>query len=229
MLQRTQDITSKIRHHKYLLCQMVPAMRMVAASRFRYSAPLVPWTDAELDVLHSKWLQVQRAAWRLPPGYPSAPLVLPAKHGGCAEMHPVVLLVQALAKHIEQLVALPDELRATTLRKYRKLCDSCGCHNERELAVHLAEERHPRACPLARLLRACGRLGIGVRLPACLSLGVAGRDTSWHGLLMHLKQNASAPRASQELVEDVKTITQSWTAIKRRFRRRGSACRGRCS
>jgi hypothetical protein len=77
-------------------------------------------------------------------------------------MHPVVPLVQALAKHIEQLVALPDELRATTLKKYRKLCDSCGCHNERELAVHLAEERHPRACPLARLLRACGRLGIGV-------------------------------------------------------------------
>ncbi len=53
-------------------------------------------------------------------------------------MHPVVPLVQALAKHIEQLVALPDELRATTLKKYRKLCDSCGCHNKRELAVHLA-------------------------------------------------------------------------------------------
>ena len=138
-------------------------------------------------------------------------------------MHPVVPLVQALAKHIEQLVALPDELCATTLKKYRKLCDSCCCHNERELAVHLAEERHPRACPLERLLRACGRLGIGVRLPAYLSgsLGVAGRDTSWHGLLMHLKQNASAPGASQELVEDVKTITQSWTAIRRRFRRSG--------
>ncbi len=51
-------------------------------------------------------------------------------------MHPVVPLVQVLAKHIEKLVALPDELRATTLKKYRKLrlCDSCGCHNERELA-----------------------------------------------------------------------------------------------
>ena len=39
--QRTQDITSKIWHHRYLLSQMVPAMRMVAASRFLYSAPLV--------------------------------------------------------------------------------------------------------------------------------------------------------------------------------------------
>jgi hypothetical protein len=52
--QRTQDITSKIRYHKYLLCRMVSAMCMAAASRFRYCALLVPWTDAELDALHSK-------------------------------------------------------------------------------------------------------------------------------------------------------------------------------
>ncbi len=47
----TRDIVGKleVRRHQYLLGQMVPAMRMVAASRFRYSAPLVPWTDAKLD------------------------------------------------------------------------------------------------------------------------------------------------------------------------------------
>ncbi len=69
-------------------------------------------------------------------------------------MPPVVLLLQAVSKHIEQLVTLPDELCETTLKKSRKLCDSCCCHrgNERELAVHLAKERHPQACPLARLL-----------------------------------------------------------------------------
>ncbi len=44
--------------------------------------------------------------------------------------HPVVLMVQALAKHIEQLVALPDELRETCIRKFRKLCESCGCTND---------------------------------------------------------------------------------------------------
>ena len=56
----------------------------------------------------------------------------------------MVPMVQALAKHIEQLVALPDDLRETTIRKYKKLCGSCGCHNERELAAHLAEEQRPR-------------------------------------------------------------------------------------
>ncbi len=126
ILTATRDITSKVRHHKYLLGQMVPAMRMVAGSRFRYSAPLVPWTDG----LHRVWLQDQRAAWRLPPGYPSAPLSIPSARGGCPDAHPVVPMVQALAKHIEQLVALPDELRETTIRRYKRLCDSCGCHNE---------------------------------------------------------------------------------------------------
>ena len=216
-----KDIVLKTRRHQYLLCQMVPAMRMVATARFRYSAPLVPWTDAELDKLHAVWLQIQRAAWRLPPGYPSAPLIFPSARGGCPEAHPVVPMIQALAKHVEQLVALPDELRETTIRKYKRLCDSCGCHNARELAAHLAEEQRPRMCPLARLLRACGQLQTEIKLPACLSLGVAGRDTSWRALLMHLRQKAAAPEASQELIRDVATIVQAWGAIRRRFRRRG--------
>ena len=133
----------------------------------------------------------------------------------------MVPMVQALAKHIEQLVALPDALRETTIRRFKKLCDSCGCHNERELAATLAEERRPRECPIARLLRACGRLQLPVKLPACLSLGVAGRDTSWQALLMHLQSKASAPGADPSLVQDVMTVSQAWAAIRRRFRRRG--------
>ena len=54
----------------YLLSQMVPAMHLVGSARFSYSAALVPWSDSELDKLHKTWLQVHRAAWRLPPGFP---------------------------------------------------------------------------------------------------------------------------------------------------------------
>ncbi len=135
----------------------------------------------------------------------------------------MVPMVQALAKHIEQLEALPDALRETTIRRFNKLCDSCGCHNESELAATLAEERRPRACPIARLLRACRRLQLPVKLPACLSLGVAGRDTSRQALLMHLQNKASAPGADSDpcLVQDVMTVSQAWAAIRRRFRRRG--------
>ncbi len=104
----TRDMVGMVRHHKYLLGQVVPAMRrsmrMVTTSRFLYSASLVPWTEAELDKLDTKWLQIQRKAWKLPPGYPSAPLSFPSACGGCAEMHPLVPMIQALAKHVEQLV-----------------------------------------------------------------------------------------------------------------------------
>ncbi len=115
-----QDFFGNAGHHKYLSGQIVPAMRTVAISRFRYSAPLVPWTDAELDKLHVKWLE--RAAWKLPPGYPSAPLAFPSTR--CAEMYLVVPMVQAraLAKHVKQLFSLPEELRETAIRKYKRLC-----------------------------------------------------------------------------------------------------------
>ena len=130
----TRELVGIARGHKLLLGQMVPAMHLVAISRFRYSAPLVPWTDAELNDLHRVWLQVHRAAWCLPSGSPCAPLSLPSEHGGSHVAHPRVMLVQALAKHIEQLVALPDDPLQDTIAQYRQLCTSCGYHNARELA-----------------------------------------------------------------------------------------------
>ncbi len=132
-------------------------------------------TDAGLDWLHQVpvWQQVQRVAWRLPQDYLSAQLLFPSAREGFPEGHPIVIMVQVLTKHIEQLVALPDWLCETTIWKFKKLCDSCGCHNRSELTAALAEESEllPQACPLALLLRSCSLLQIPVKLPACLSLG----------------------------------------------------------
>jgi hypothetical protein len=36
--------------------QLVPAMRMMARSKFAYSAGLVPWSDSELDDLHKVYV-----------------------------------------------------------------------------------------------------------------------------------------------------------------------------
>jgi hypothetical protein len=170
-----------------------------------------------LCVVRSRWT-TSNTRWD---SCPTAPFVFPSARGGCPEAHTGVPMVQALAKHIEQLVALPDGLRETTIRRFKKLCDSCGCHNEHELAEALADERRPRACPIAFLLRACGRLHMPVKLPACLFLGVAGRDLSWQALLMHLRCKASAPGADHSLVQDIRTVSQAWAAIRRHFRRRG--------
>jgi hypothetical protein len=165
----------KVRNHKYLPSQMVPAMSMVDTFRFRYFAPLVPWIDAELDRLHRVWLQVQRAVWRLPLGNPSAPLSFPSAQGGCPEVHwhLVVLMIQALVKHIEQLVVLPDELHLTTIRNFKTLCDSCGRHNEREIAMIIsgggAETRSfgvPACTPPSGPWACCGQLQYQIKLPA---------------------------------------------------------------
>ena len=217
----TKELAIVAKQHRYLLSQMVPAMQMVATGRFRYSAALVPWTDAELDRLHKVWLQVHRAAWRLSPGFASAPFMLPEQKGGCPVAHPRVLMIQALTLHIEQLVALPDELRQNTITRFRRLCEQCGCHTERELAEYLQECRTPPRCPIARLLRACGQLGVQIRLPAVLSLGKVQRELSWHGLLQHLRGRASVAEAEAQLKADVATLVASWTTLRRCLQRRG--------
>ncbi len=56
----------------------------------------------------------------------SAPFVLPEAQAGLTVPHPLVVLIQALTTLIEQLCALPDELRQQTVNRYRRLCDRCG-------------------------------------------------------------------------------------------------------
>jgi hypothetical protein len=151
--------------------------------------------------------QVHRAAWRLTPGFPSAPFVLPGEQAGLPVSHPRVALVQALTTHIEQLCALPDDLRQTTIDRYIRLSNRCGCHNERELAKHLQSQGQLLQCPIARLLKACGQLGVQVRLPACLTLGKRVQELSWHGLLGGTSAAGLWPLAQQISCE---LILQLW-------------------
>jgi ribonuclease HI len=221
VITATRELLEVARNHRYNLDQIVPAMRMVSASRFRYSAPLVAWSDAALDRLHKLWIALEKAAWRLPKGFPAAPFLYPRSQGGCPVPHPRVHLVHALATHVEALVALPDDLRQMTVLRYRALCAEVGCHTPRELALVLSRERNPRACPIARLLRACGQLDITVKLPACLTLGRTESETSWYGLLCRIREAALAAGASAQIASDLRVITKRWTDIRRRLQRNG--------
>ena len=49
VVEATKELVDIAKHHQYLVGQIVPAIHMVCSSRFWYSAPLVPWTDAELE------------------------------------------------------------------------------------------------------------------------------------------------------------------------------------
>jgi hypothetical protein len=139
--------------------------------------------------------------------------------GGCPVPHPRVLMIQALSTHIEQLCALPDALWQTTIDRYKRLC--VLCHMERELAEYLQTCRPIPRCPIARLRRSCGQLGVQVKLPAVLSLGKEQRELSWHGLMQHLRGRASAAEADAQLQADVEALGASWAAVRRCLRRRG--------
>ena len=91
---------------------------------------------------------------------------------------------------------------------------ACACL----LLDALAEERQPQACPLACFLRIGGQLAVQIKLPACISLAVAGRDVSWYALRVQLQAAATAVGASDQLHQlqaDVAIVTQSWPAIRR--------------
>jgi hypothetical protein len=225
VIAATKELVGITKRHQYLVGQMVPAMQMVCSSGFRYSAPLVPWTGAELEDMQRVCLLVHKAGWLLPPGYPGAPFLLLSRQSREPIGHPRVVLTywQALAKHIELLVALQDDLRTETIARYKQLCDTCGCCNEQELSDVPSAERKPRRCPLARFLRVCGQLGVQARLPARLSPRKAERDTSWHSLLMHLSRRASASDADEDFcsLSDLELVMASWAAIRRCFRGHG--------
>jgi hypothetical protein len=55
--------------------------------------------------------------------------------------HQLDVLVQALATHVQQFGAWPDELRKSKIHRSRQLCTTCCCTNELELARFLATKR----------------------------------------------------------------------------------------
>ena len=120
---------------------------------------------------------------------------------------------------MRQLVALPDSIREATVLSYKRLCTSCGCLNERELAKHLAAERRPRTNPVARLLRACGQLRMDVKLPDCLTAGKAAREVSWFSFRAHLESRI--PADDEQGQRDMKCVNGHWSTIRKRLRGRG--------
>ena len=154
--------------------------------------------------------RLERVVWLLPPGFPSAHLTLPNDDGGCPLAQPLVLLIQArLCQR-----AMPDEVRRDTIKHYKRLCASCGCHDVQQLSAHLAEERSPRRCQIARRLRACDQLSVEELLPVCVSIGKTEQEISWQGLLAYLHRLTLATGADGHLKSDMACFAAAWSAIR---------------
>jgi hypothetical protein len=107
----TAELAVKCKRHPYLYHQAVKAVTMVQEARFRYSAPLTRWSDAQLAHLHTLWVANIKAAMGLSPGTAGCPFTLPVPLGGTPIRQPHVVLMQSLSSHIHQVVQHNDPLR----------------------------------------------------------------------------------------------------------------------
>ncbi len=103
---------------------------------------------------------------------------------------------------------LPDDLRS--FDKCRRLCIRCGCLAECMLTKLLSACGMMPRCTIKLLLRCCGKLGVQVRLPARLSLGMRQREVSWQGLLKHIDSKTSAQDAEDRLRVNAEIVEAVW-------------------
>ena len=77
---------------------------------FRYSAPLVPWTSAELYVIDKLWSRAVKFALRLPVSFDLAPLLLSKEFGGMALEPAANFLTKEIQLHVKQCLSHNDEV-----------------------------------------------------------------------------------------------------------------------
>ena len=184
----TSELVPIVTKHGYTTAQMSAVMHSVATSRFRYSAALVPWTDRQLNKLHSIWIRLQKGAWRLPSSYPGALFKFPEEQGGMPVTHPKVFLLQALTLHVEQLTLHQDDILLCAQLKYKEMLKTHGCHSQQELTQALIESKILPDCPMARLLCLSSNLNLQAKLPFIIT-GNDITQLSWHGLKRRVLDN----------------------------------------
>lgn len=184
----TSELVPIVTKHGYTTAQMSAVMQSVATARFRYSAALVPWTDRQLDRLHTVWIRLQKGAWRLPSSYPGALFKFPEEQGGMPVTHPKVFLLQALTLHVEQLTLHEDDILLCAKIRYKEMLKVFGCHSQQELSQALIETKTPPVCPMARLLCLSNSLNLEARLPFLIT-GHNIAQLSWYGLKRRVQEN----------------------------------------
>ena len=139
---------------------------------FRYSAPLIQWSPAQLDALDMIWLKAQIHIYRLNERILRAPLFPGTVHGGLGSPAAVEYLMKELAIHIEQCTQREDELNSLILHATREEVKVSGFLNL-ELAFRNTPENlalvdtYSNRSPiwhLQHLVREVGSLSLGTTI-----------------------------------------------------------------
>jgi hypothetical protein len=174
----TANLRDKCKVHPYLTRQIVPVACMLQESWFRYSAAICPWSETELANLYGKWIMGVKDAWHISRSTASAIFAFPEAQGGKTIRQPIVVMIQALMTHIQQLTQHDDDIHQRLIFKWEKMCVKEGSNREDELGKIFQSRLKPVTCPITRLLGACASIGVQITLPTSIT-GHSIHNTCW--------------------------------------------------
>ena len=193
IMEGVTELMTVVHKHHYTTEQMTAVMSSITESRFRFSAALVPWTNAQMTELYRRWTMVHKLAFRLQKGLAGALFNLPSSAAGSPLPHPRVALLQALTQHVEQLVLWDDDIRAQARWQYQRLCTRYGCHSEDELRLALSQSQETLACPIFRLMQLSHEMGLETVLPGALTQGAHdATGLSWFELKTRVRHQVDS-------------------------------------
>ena len=110
VLSRTREAVELIRHHPFTPEMATDIFQAKGIGLFRYSAPFVDWTEAELEELLGLWSQGYKLAWHLNRQTATVLFTFPAECGGLGLHTPVGVLTNALLGHVERAMLHDDAM-----------------------------------------------------------------------------------------------------------------------
>ena len=100
---------------------------------FRYSAGLVPWSDAELSQLSSLWASGVKAGWGFPSSMDTAAVRVSSKLAGKHSPSALSIWMQDVEGLLSQCSIQPGLIQDLVAREVQSTCRAHGCRNLQQL------------------------------------------------------------------------------------------------
>ena len=115
VMQKMKNAVAHLHNTCYTRSQIMNLFRICVVPIFRYSAPLVPWTAAELLKIDRLWSRAVKYSLRLPLSFASAPVFLSRSHGGLGLEPAANFMLKEVQIHVGQCFAFTDVVQEWSL------------------------------------------------------------------------------------------------------------------
>jgi ribonuclease HI len=133
VLGKTLQAVQQLRHTPYTRSQIMMLFRTCVVPIFRYSAPLVPWTWAELRRLDKIWSRAVKYSLHLPLSFDLAPILLDNAHGGLGMEPAANFMLKEIQIHVRQCLHLGGEVGTLVQDTAKEVMRSLGMRSARDV------------------------------------------------------------------------------------------------